>query len=369
MTPDAFIEGLRSRGVDFFTGVPDSLLRNACDYLQAKYPDDNLIAANEGNAVAIAAGHYLATGKPAAVYLQNSGLGNAVNPITSLISKDVYSIPALIIVGWRGEPGIKDEPQHMVQGAITPQLLELMGLPHHVIDADCELDSVLDQAHAQLASGVPVALLVRKGAFADYENPLSEKGFELVREAFLGELLDVIDQRALIVATTGVTSRELFELREARGEAHAEFLNVGAMGHASSVALGVALGRPDRQVVCIDGDGAALMHLGAMAIIGDQRPGNLIHVLLNNAAHESVGGQPTVLDDTDLEAVALGCGYSGYSQIREAGELAATWKAISQLPGPQLVEVQIAVEARTDLGRPTLTPRQTRDLFMDHARD
>ncbi|WP_404375199.1 phosphonopyruvate decarboxylase [Vreelandella aquamarina] len=367
IAPHAFFDALTRRHIDFFTGVPDSLLKHFCAFLDETLPaEQHLIAANEGNAVAIAAGRYMATQQPAMVYLQNSGLGNTLNPLASLADADVYRLPMLLLIGWRGEPGVKDEPQHVKQGQITPGQLDLLGIPYQVLDADSDPEAVMAMAQAQLdTTHAPVALLVKKDTFAPHPYTAKANALsDMTREQALTALLPLMDDAA-IVATTGKTSRELFELRVAAGQPQRDFLTVGSMGHTASIALGVALGRPDKPVVCLDGDGSLLMHLGALPIIGSQAPANLTHVLLNNAAHESVGGQPTVAGQLDFAAMAHASGYRAYAQASSLDEIHDAWNSVQHHPGPRLLEVRIAPGSRSDLGRPTKTPQENRDAFME----
>jgi phosphonopyruvate decarboxylase len=371
IAPHALFAALRRRGVRFFAGVPDSQLKEFCAYVDDHGAGpEHVITANEGNAVAMAVGHHLATGQIPVVYMQNSGLGNAVNPLTSLADTEVYRIPLLLIIGWRGEPGVQDEPQHITQGRITPAQLDLLGIPHAVLEAVSDLDAVLNVVFDHvLAGGSPAAVLVRKGTFERYDGRRQHADDStLVREEALAQLLGLMRADDLVVATTGKTSREVFDLRSRRSEPHRDFLTVGGMGHAASIALGVALARPGRRVVCLDGDGSMLMHLGAMAITGDLRPANLVHVLLNNAAHESVGGQPTVAGRVDFEAVARACGYTGYVVAADAAGIDVAWAAIEGAGGPMLFEIKIRLGSRSDLGRPTTSPEQNKDAFMAHAR-
>lgn len=364
--PNAFIDGLQACDMDFFTGVPDSLLKEFCACLSERIEADrHVIAANEGNAVAMASGYHMATGRCAVVYLQNSGLGNTINPLTSIADSEVYQIPMLLVVGWRGEPGVKDEPQHVKQGRITPAQLELLEIPYQVVDAGSDAQMLLAWARDQVdRTGAPVALLVRSGTFASYQGgrkpPMAST---LRREEALATLLELAGDAA-IVSTTGKTSREVFELRMRYGQVQRDFLTVGGMGHTASIALGVALGRPDRPVVCIDGDGSVLMHMGALPIIGSVAPPRFMHVLLNNGAHESVGGQPTVALGTDFRAIALASGYRAYEQASCVEELRAAWARLAGQAGPLLLEVRIGTGSRADLGRPTSTPRENKQAFM-----
>ncbi|GAB6057154.1 phosphonopyruvate decarboxylase [Desulfonatronum parangueonense] len=366
--PAEFHEALRERGIRFFTGVPDSLLKNLCAYIEANAPShEHVLTASEGNGVALAAGYHLASGRMGAVYMQNSGLGNCVNPLTSLTDPEVYAIPMLLIIGWRGEPGTPDEPQHVKQGRITPGLLELLEIPYRILEARSNTAEVLgDLLTSSEDWNKPVALLVRKKTFMASQGAAADVGgYALRREEALRGLLNLIDPSDVLLSTTGKTSRELFELRQERGEQQRDFLTVGSMGHASSIALGVALGRPDRRVICLDGDGAMLMHMGALPIIGSLGPTNFVHVLLNNAAHDSVGGQRTVAGEVDVAALATACGYTGYARATCLAELKSEWERISTCKGPMLLEIRVALGSRDNLGRPTATPEQNKRAFMD----
>lgn len=373
--PQQFIKSLQERGVALFTGVPDSLLQSlSATLLQLLPKTEHIIAANEGNAVGIAMGHYLATGRPAVVYMQNSGLGNTVNPLTSLADPEVYGVPMLLVVGWRGEPGRKDEPQHVKQGRITPGQLELLEIPHWLVDQDTEIEQILDHAfEAMTARKGPVALLVRTGALAKVKMPACEAPSNwpdglapLHREAAINQILGLLTPDNCVVATTGKTGREVFELRVACGENQRDFLTVGGMGHTSSIALGVALARPERRVVCLDGDGSMLMHLGSSTIIGNLQPPNLVHVLLNNQSHESVGGQPTVAGRVDFAAIAGACGYRRYAAARSLEDINKAWESISSAPGPSLLEIHLWQGSRPNLGRPSSTPAENKSAFMKH---
>lgn len=372
IAPSAFYDGLRSRGISFFSGVPDSLLKAFCAYVDDHAaPGEHVIAANEGNAIALAAGYHLATGRVGVVYMQNSGLGNAVNPLASLADSEVYRIPVLLVIGWRGEPGVKDEPQHVKQGRITPGLLDVLEIPYRILESDSSLEPLLDDVFATVKkTAAPVALLVRKKVFEPYESmrnvlPISS----LCREEALGSLLDLLGPNDLIVSTTGKTSRELYEWRVRRGEKMRDFLTVGSMGHTSSIALGVALGRPDRRVICLDGDGSLLMHMGALPVLGNVAPRNLVHVVLNNAAHESVGGQPTVADRLVFGKLAEACGYKGWYQADSLESISAAWADIESAEGPVLLEIKLACGSRPDLGRPTTTPEENKREFMRFGRE
>ena len=354
---------------EFFSGVPDSQLRALCDYLMDTYgtdPQHHIIAANEGNAAALAAGYHLATGKTPVVYLQNSGLGNIVNPVASLLNEKVYGIPCLFIVGWRGEPGVHDEPQHIFQGEITLGLLEALDIPAFAISKETTLEQVMAQLEAWqglFAQGRQAAFVVRKGAL-EYHKRSYANGQRMSREEAIRQILRVSGDDP-VVSTTGKASRELYELRTAQGQRHEhDFLTVGSMGHSSSIALGIALQRPGCRVWCLDGDGAALMHLGAMALIGASQPANFIHIVLNNTAHESVGGMPTVSGTVDLTAVARACGYPNAVSVETEEQLKLELSGVGQ--GLHMIEVKCALGARADLGRPTTSTAENKLAFMEH---
>ena len=357
-------------GVDFFTGVPDSLLKSFCAYVTDNCGDNHVITANEGGAVGLAAGHYLATGRPALVYMQNSGQGNAVNPLASLADPDVYSIPMVLLVGWRGEPGVKDEPQHAKQGKVTLSLFETLGIPTVVlpIDESEALDVVRAQVARAVAESRPVALVVRKGLFADYALQKKEEDIsELKREAAIEGILRALPEDAVVVSTTGMISREVYETRERMGQDHSrDFLTVGSMGHAIMIALGIAKAQPQRKVICLDGDGASIMHLGNMAIAGQSGCANLTHIVLNNSAHDSVGGQPTVGGRIDLPAIAAACGYDVHSATGLEDPLRLCVSALKTITDrPSFVEIKVAKGARKDLGRPKEPPQVNKALFME----
>ena len=362
-------EAFRAAGVHYFTGVPDSLLKNLCAYISDHAGESaHVIAANEGGAVALAAGHYLATGELGLVYLQNSGLGNTVNPLVSLADPDVYSIPMLLLIGWRGEPGVPDEPQHVKQGAITPAVLQAMQIPFAELPVESReaTQAIHDAAGEARRRSAPVALIVRKGTFAKYTlQNRSDNPYHMTREQAIRLIVDRIDPRAVVISTTGKASRELFEYRMELGQdTSRDFLTVGSMGHASQIALGVALAKPSREVYCLDGDGALIMHMGSLAIIGSRQPANLKHVVINNAAHDSVGGQPTAGFRIDISAIATACGYKFTARAETATELAAALETILVATGPSLLEVRTATGARPDLGRPTTGPTHNRDSLM-----
>ena len=357
-------------GADFYTGVPDSQLKALCNYLMDRFglePAHHIIAANEGNAAALAAGYHLTTGKVPVVYLQNSGLGNIVNPVASLLNEKVYGIPCLFIVGWRGEPGVHDEPQHIFQGEITLSLLENLDIPAFVIDKATtseQVESKLAEYRALFAQGKQAAFVIRKGALEYSGKTAYRNDHSMSREEAIGHILSASGEDP-VVSTTGKASREVFEYRAAQSQGHGhDFLTVGSMGHSSSIALGIALQKKNRRVWCLDGDGAALMHLGAMAVIGTSRPANLIHIVLNNEAHESVGGLPTAAGRVDLCAIARACGYPKALSADNPKALEQALAAAKAANCLTFLEVKCALGARDDLGRPTTTPQENKAAFM-----
>ncbi len=368
--PSEFIETLRNNGIDFFAGVPDSLLKNFCAYLTDNVPrEKHIIAANEGGAVALAAGYHLATGKTGCVYMQNSGEGNAVNPLLSLVDEDVYHIPVLLLIGWRGEPNVHDEPQHIKQGKVTLSLLETMGIGYEVLGDTWRQQ--LDKAINTIRNTNKVfALVVRKGTFDNYilqNNAVSS--FSLSREEAIKIVADKLNDSDIVISTTGMISRELFEYREAENQGHgADFLTVGSMGHASQIALSIAIQKSHRRVFIFDGDGAVIMHMGGMAIIGDYCPENLVHIVFNNGAHDSVGGQPTVGQKIDIESIAKAVGYKYVVSVDNETDLRLALDHINNamIGGVSLVNVNVHKGNRPNLGRPTTTPIQNKNALMSN---
>ena len=368
--PQFFYELLKENGTGFFTGVPDSLLKSFCAYLTDTAGSKNhIIAANEGCAVGLAAGHYFATGRVPLVYMQNSGLGNTVNPLLSLADREVYSVPLLLVIGWRGEPNVHDEPQHVKQGKVTCALLDAMEIPYCILsDEEAEAKVQLEKAYSHIkASSSPYAVVVRKGIFDSYKLETNEAvPAEMSREEAIEKIILNAPSNACFVSTTGMASRELYELRDKHGQGHAkDFLTVGSMGHASQIALGIALTKEDKTVFCIDGDGAAIMHLGGLTAIGSQRPKNMVHIVLNNGAHDSVGGQPTVGRKINLCAVAQACGYDKVVSVKTLEELQSRLKELCTNSGSVFIEVLVSKGARADLGRPKSSPIENKRAFME----
>lgn len=371
MKAEEFVHVLQS---EFYTGVPDSLLQPLCNYLMKHYGVDkkhHVIGANEGNCVAMAAGYHLATGKYPVVYMQNSGEGNAVNPIASLLNEKVYAIPAIFVVGWRGEPGKKDEPQHIFQGEITRSLLSLLSIESYVVGKETtvtELTRVRASFEEQLSKGQSVAFVIQKGALTNDEEMVYSNAYHMTRETVVRAVSEVAKEDP-IISTTGKASRELFEAREARGEGHQyDFLTVGSMGHASSIACAIAAQKPETKIWCVDGDGALIMHMGAMAVVGRLQPDNLVHILINNEAHETVGGLPTAADAVSLSEIAKACGYQVIPKVEEEAELLEALKKCRDSRKLTFLEVDCALGARADLGRPTTSARENKEQFMQYLK-
>jgi len=371
LDPKQFFDCLVESDINFFSGVPDSLLKNICSYITDNIaPEQHIIAANEGNALAIGIGYHLSTGKIPLIYMQNSGLGNVINPLLSLADPEVYSFPILMMIGWRGEPTIKDEPQHKKQGRVTVALLEAMEIPYKVISPDQNIFEV-SAIVKEILVGIqeekrPFALLIKKGVFEDYhfrsginyDRPLS-------RERAIEFVVDSLGDSDVIVSTTGVASRELFEYREKMMINHdRDFLTVGGMGHASQIALGIALQKKNRKVYCLDGDGALIMHMGALAINASMKCKNFKHIVFNNSVHDSVGGQATVGGQIDMKSIALSAGYIWGRTVSNKAEIISALTEMASANGPAFLEIQVKKGFRKNLGRPTNTTLENKKLFM-----
>ena len=338
---------LAENGVTYFTGVPDSYLNGFCNYALEKCGERNVIAANEGNAVGIAAGHYFASKEIPLVYMQNSGIGNAINPLVSLVDKDVYAVPMLLLIGWRGQGDTEpNHPQHKLQGEITPTLLDVMHIPYTVLEDDSKKfqETVEKAIRYCLDNRSPYGLIAPKGVMTDPDKPNNKDNvYPMSREEAIEVILENMPADTIYSATTGRATRELFFLREKRNETKAhDFLNVGSMGHSNSVALGIALEKPDRHIVALDGDSAAIMHMGAMTMVSKLHVTNFMHIILNNGAHESVGGQPSAGHLIDFTKIADGCGYAtvGHPVTREE-ELVAAVKELKDCGKASFIDCRI----------------------------
>lgn len=372
--PEFFVNTLKEHDIDFYAGVPDSLLKNICAYITDNLPaQQNIIAANEGGAMGIAAGYHLATGKVPVVYMQNSGEGNIINPLASLTDKEVYNIPVLLVIGWRGRPGVHDEPQHVKQGKVTTGLLNTMGINYAILPKDEEgaAKQIKIAADFMKTTNECFALVIEKDTFDAYKlQNVEVNELTLSREEAIRKVASSIDDNACIVSTTGMISRELFEARTAWNQGHErDFLTVGSMGHASQIALGIALQKSDRRVYCFDGDGASIMHMGNMAITASMKCKNYVHVVFNNGAHDSVGGQPTVGLKIDLCAVANAVGYKAAYSVETMAELETKLSELKYEEGPVLLQICVKKGNRKDLGRPTTTPVQNKKALMEFLKN
>lgn len=370
INPNTIYSTFIENGVDFFTGVPDSLLADICAYITDHTPSvKHIIAANEGLAIGIASGHYMASGKIPLVYMQNSGIGNAINPLLSLADEKVYSLPILLMIGWRGEPGIKDEPQHKKQGEVTLTLLEKMHIPYVILSEDEEtakqqIKYIIDSTYKH---SIPHAIIIRKNTFGEYKLVKNKKNdYTLSREEALKLVVDSLQDGDITISTTGKLSRELFEYRELKLQGHEkDFLTVGSMGHSSSIALGIALEKSNRNIYCLDGDGAFIMHMGALTNIGHLSLPNYYHIIFNNGAHESVGGQPTLGFELDIPGIARSCGYSKAITATDKESLLSAIQQLKESKGPSLLELKVKIDSRNDLGRPITTPIENKKAFME----
>tara|TARA_B100000212_G_scaffold342100_1_gene327601 strand:- start:21392 stop:22534 length:1143 start_codon:yes stop_codon:yes gene_type:complete len=370
--PNVFLKTFIKSDIRFFAGVPDSLLKEVCACFSDQLKENShIIATNEGAAISLGIGHYLASSRPALIYLQNSGLGNIINPLISLSHKDIYSIPAILLIGWRGEileSGIQkaDEPQHVVQGRITCQQLDLLGIKYKIIDEfTMNIEGIIhDIISESIIESSPIALLVRKNTFSKYKKNIHLQLSKYARrEEIIKSILLNISPETIVVATTGMASREVFETRETLKQDHSkDFLTVGGMGHASQIAAGIAIEQPNRKVLCIDGDGALLMHTGSLAVSAGCP--NLIHILINNCAHDSVGGQPTKADSVELSRLANVFGYKVTKKVFDINQLTKTLEECMNNKGSTFIEVMSSKGSRSDLGRPTSKPLENKVSIM-----
>ena len=365
-----FYEALNQNGIDFYTGVPDSLLKNICSYITDNTSDTkHIISANEGGSVALAMGYFLATRKIPLVYMQNSGFGNTINPLLSLADRKVYGIPMLLLIGWRGEPGVKDEPQHLKQGEVTELLLKNLDIPYVIISKNSKniSDTIAKAVHTTKKMNQPYAILVKKGTFQDYE--LKNKivtSFDINREEAIVKCVNLLNTDDIIVATTGKTSRELFEFRKKKNHGHyRDFLTVGGMGHANQIALGIAIAKPNKSIYCFDGDGAILMHTGSLGIIGKMKPKNYKHIIFNNGSHDSVGGQPTIGFEINFLKIAKAFNYRKVYKIENLDNFERVFSKFKKENGPSVLEILVNKGARADLGRPDVSPINNKKNFMD----
>ena len=368
------IDFVKVLNADFYSGVPDSQLKALCNYLMNTYginSKHHIIAANEGNCVGIAAGYHLATGKVPVVYMQNSGEGNIINPVASLLNEKVYKIPMIFVIGWRGEPGVHDEPQHIYQGEITIKLLDDMDIKSFVIGEDTTINELTDKMiefNNLLTQGKQVAFVIRKNAL-EYDEKTKYTNSNIMKREEIIEHIVKYTENNPIISTTGKASRELFEIRERNKQSHEyDFLTVGSMGHSSSIALGVAINKPNKKIWCIDGDGALLMHMGALGVIGSINPSNFVHILINNQSHETVGGMPTAVSNLNIKKIAEACNYKHIYSVKSFDELDRVLEEARNNDKLTFIEVLSSIGSRSDLGRPTTTAIQNKEGFMNYLK-
>jgi phosphonopyruvate decarboxylase len=373
--PKKLFEIFKKNGLTFFSGVPDSTFKGWMSFLESgdsKKSLKNIISVNECEATAVCAGYHLSTGNVAVLYMQNSGLGKCVNPLTSLCDREVYSIPVLLVIGWRGEPGKHDEPQHKKMGRITLGLLDVLEIPYEILseneeEAERTVEKMKRTAEQEKR---PVAIIIKEGVVGDYKvggEIKSKEEYEMTKEEAIKIILENIVDNSVVLSTTGKTSRELFECRVARKEEPKDFYTVGSMGCSASIANAIALEKKEKKIFVFDGDGAILMQLGSMATIGHYKAKNLYHIVFDNGAYDSTGGQPTVSDTVNFEQIAKACGYESTRLIRTLDEI-NQMKEITKNDGPILIVIKVKKGSRKDLGRPTKTPIENKTSFMNFLR-
>jgi len=370
------VDYLKRSNVEFITGVPDTLLNDFCLSVDDQWPQEHhIIAANEGNAVGLAAGYHLASNSVPLVYMQNSGIGNTLNPLVSLTNKDVYGIPMILLIGWRGDPSINDWPQHKKQGELTTVLLDDLDIPYKIPEDDLgDVVASFDWAiKTAKENSSPVAIIAKKGIFERGEKEDAStlpSIYNLTRETAMECIIDSIPEDSICVATTGRAARELHALRDFKKMGHdRDFLNVGAMGHASSIATGIAISKKDNLVVCFDGDAGAIMHLGSFTTSGLIKQNNLLHIVLNNGAHESVGGQPSAGFNSNLTGIAKNSGYNTIdSPVKTKEELEDAVKKALKNSGPNFIEVFIRKGMRSEMPKLIVDHKALKNSLMSSLR-
>ncbi len=350
---EKFFKVLKKNKINFFSGVPDSILKSTKSYLSKIKKENHIIAANEGSAIASSIGYHLSTGKIPCVYFQNSGLGNAINPLISITHKKVYSIPLFLLIGWRGAPKLADEPQHLVKGGITQKLLKLLNIRYCTLNSPKDLKKIKNLLNYAKKNKTPVACLVKKNTlFSSIQNKNKKNSKGIIKEIFIKQFLKKIKSKTKIISTTGFTSRELYQIRKnfklKKGK---DFYMVGGMGHSSMVALGVST-QIKNEVICLDGDGSLLMHMGSLANIGFYGKKNFKHIVFNNFCHESVGGQETNTENINIKSLALGSGYKKFYRISKTKEINNILKKFLFSKGPSILEIITKISAKKNLIRP-----------------
>lgn len=357
---------------NFFAGVPDSTFKSWMSFLEKNNDKlTNIPTVNECEAVAICSGYHLSTGKIGVLYMQNSGLGKTVNPITSLCDPAVYSIPILLMIGWRGEPGTKDAPQHHKMGPITLDLLETLGIAYEIITSDInDLEKTLKKAKEYMEKNKqPFALVIRKGIFEKLEEKPEKQTDRPSREEAIQTILKTLNGDEILVSTTGKISREIFENRSDKKDCIHDFYNIGAMGCAQSIALGIALNKKDKKIFVFDGDGSVLMQMGGLATIGHYQPENFYHIVFDNQAHDSTGGQPTCSDTVSFNEIAKACNYKSAQVVEDKKSIENTVKNMLKNKGPSMLIIKVKKGARNNLGRPTMSQKEHKKKFMEYLEE
>ena len=363
--PDVFLKSLIDADIELFVGVPDSLLSGLISAFESNNKICHLVAANEGNALALAAGYHLATNKLPLVYMQNSGFGNIINPYLSLTCKQVYQIPMIIIMGWRGCPEKNDEPQHLFQGKVQIDLLKTLDIPFVVLDENFDSKSMRVITKKAIQEKRAVCILIKKGAFITKPLQLNAKMLPMNRRIAISIIVKYLPENSVVIATTGKIAREAYDIMSEAGKRHQLFMNVGAMGHCSSVALGLAIGRPEVKVICLDGDGALIMHMGALSLIGKVQCRNFYHILLNNGCHESVGGCPSAADTVDFLGVAKASSYNSSYKASSEGDMNHMIDDFFEKEGPVFLEAKISLTQGDDPSRPSESMCELKSNLQD----
>lgn len=346
---------LKKKDIKFFTGVPDSILKDTSIYLEKLNKEKHVVTHNEGGAIALGAGYFLKNKKIPCIYLQNSGLGNTINPLISMAHKNVYSIPMLLIIGWRGAPNQDDEPQHILQGKITKKMLNLMNVDYCILDKNKDLSKLGKLIDIAKKKQKIVACLIKKNVIKKKVNTFLKNTTsisKLKRYQVLDYIISKNTKNLKIFSTTGYTSRELFQLRKEKKSKAKDFYNVGAMGHTSMIALGYSINNKKNKILCLDGDGSLLMHMGSLSVIGENSAKNFKHIVFNNQQHESVGGQRTPLKKSNLKTLCLSCGYKRYFFAKTFKDFKKNYKLFLSSKGPTFFELLISPGSVNNLGRP-----------------
>lgn len=367
-----FFNILKENGFTFFTGIPDSTFKNFMKFIVDNDGKclQNLVACNECESIALSAGYYLATNKIGIAYMQNSGLGKAINPLTSLCDQDTYSIPVLLLIGWRGEPGKNDAPQHKKMGRIMLSLLETLEIPYSILEPDLDyIKNEMKKAKKYFNNRKePYAFIIRRNFFEDYDiKTLQKNNYELNREEAIELIMDNLDENDIVISTTGLISREVYEYRENREKDHFKsFYNIGSMGCASSIGLSIALQRPNKRILIFDGDGAAIMQMGVFTTIGKNFPDNLVHIIFDNHAHETTGNQPSNSTAVNFHQVALASNYNYGTIVTTKSQLLDVINEIKHKKGPQMIVVRVKMGFRLDLKRPEKEPTNYKEYLMKY---